>query len=372
MAMNLQQRGSRYGFGVHFAAGAAGVLVLAAGLTERLAPSIEIWLSAALIVVVLLHARMGFAFSRAQAELEMLRKLAKRVKEDPARSFKKAMPRLKLDTVEEISEEDVAILDKVKESIESDRVDLYLQPIVSLPQRKSRFFEAYSRLHEEGGRILKPAYYLDAAERANRIGVIDNMILLRCIQALREKSKDNPRMTVFCNLSPATLYDSEFFADFTDYLEANSDLTSKLIFEFTYPAVQMMHPKVEENLKSIADKGFVFSVDHVHTLDIDIETLRNKNFGYVKIASSILLAAGAGGEAQAAKLATFRKRLADAGIDLIAEKIEREEDMPAIAALGLDYGEGNLFGIPRPAGFYLDADEKKATAQPEGTKREVA
>ena len=351
--MNLQQRGSRYGFGVHFAAGAAGVLVLAAGISEGLAPSMEIWLSAALIVVVLLHARLGFAFGRAQAELEMLRKLAKRVKDDPARSLKKAMPRLKVSEEGDVGPDDVAVLDKVKEAIEADRVDLYLQPIVSLPQRKPRFFEAYSRLHDESGRILKPAYYLDAAERANRIGVIDNMILLRCIQALREQSKDNPRLTVFCNLSPATLYDSDFFADFTDYLEANNDLTSKLIFEFTYPAVQMMHPKVEENLKSIADKGFVFSVDHVHTLDVDLEALKSRNFGYVKIASSILLAAGSGDEVQTAKLATFRKRLADAGIDLIAEKIEREEDMPAIAALRLDYGEGNLFGAPRPATFYL-------------------
>ena len=46
--------------------------------------------------------------------------------------------------------------------------------------------------------------------------------------------------------------------------------------------------------------------------------------------------------------------------------------MPAIAALGLDYGEGNLFGIPRPAEFYLGTDEKKKTSQPEIAKREVA
>ena len=359
--MNLKQRGSRYGFGVHFAAGAAGVVIIAAGVAQGFKPATEIWLGAGLVAVLIAHARLGFAFSRAQAEIEMLRRLMKRVSEDPAKSARKIMPALNLHDASELTEEDVRILEEVRGAIENQRVELYLQPIVSLPQRKARFYEAFSRLRDAEGRVLRPSAYIDAAERANRIGVIDNMILIRSIQALRKQARRAPRLTVFCNLSPATLYDEQFFGHFVDYLEANTDLASRLVFEFTYPAVQMMHPRVEENLNAIAAKGFTFSIDHVHKFDIDVEALKLRGFAFIKIASSLLTAAHNGDEEQARRLATLRKRLADNEIDLIAEKIEREEDMPALAGLGLDYGQGNLFGPPRQSQFYLACEEDGET-----------
>ena len=38
------------------------------------------------------------------------------------------------------------LLFMIREALEQDRIDMFLQPIVSLPQRKIRFFECYSRL----------------------------------------------------------------------------------------------------------------------------------------------------------------------------------------------------------------------------------
>lgn len=353
--MNLRQRTSRYGGGVLFMAGVAGILLIAAGLRANLSPELEIWLGAALVVVVILHARMGFALSKAQAEIEMLRNLAKRCDEDLEASASKVAPVLSVATGAGVSDRDAAMLDRVREAIENNRLELYLQPIVSLPQRKIRYYEAFSRLRDSDGGILRPIDYLEAAERANRIGVIDNMILLRCVQAFRKLKNRDSQFAVFCNLSPATLYDTDFFNHFTDYLELNSDLSSRLIFEFTYPAVQMMHPRFEENLKAIARRGFMFSVDHVQSLDADWPALRARNFRFVKAPSAMLLAAGGGDEAAAARLRSLRKRLAECEIDLIAEKIEIEGAMPEILGLGIDYGQGNLFGAPRPADFYVAA-----------------
>ncbi|GAB4532039.1 MAG: hypothetical protein Kow00133_20530 [Amphiplicatus sp.] len=356
--MNLRQRTSRYGFGVMFSAGVAGVALVAACVRANFQPSFEIALAAALVVTLIMHARLGFALSRAQIELEMMRRLMKRCEEDPVKAARKIAPVLRLDPIKELSESEASMLERVRDAIENGRLELYLQPIVSLPQRKIRYYEAFSRLRDRDGSILKPTDYLEAAERANKIGVIDNMILLRCVQAFRRLRDQDSQFAVFCNLSPATLFDVDFFNHFTDYLEINGDLAPRLIFEFTYPAVQMMHPRFEENLRAIARRGFAFSVDHVHTLDLDWESLRRRNFRYAKAPSALLMAADAGQEA-AAKLRTLRKRLADAGIDLIAEKVEYEGCMPEILALGIDYGQGNLFGAPRPAEFYVGRDRRE-------------
>jgi cyclic-di-GMP phosphodiesterase TipF (flagellum assembly factor) len=351
--INPRQRTQKYSFALHFVAGATAVVLLIASFAQGVPPFVEYAFGAALIAVLILHARMGFALSRLQNEVEIMRRLTQRSATPAGAAPSETPTSINLAVETAIDPDDLAILEKVRHAIEHQRVDLYLQPIVSLPQRKARYFEAFSRLRAEDGRILKPIDYLEAAERANKIGVIDNMILMRCIQALRAELVRTPRLAVFCNMSPATIYDSEFFNQLTDYLEQNSDLASNLIFEFTYPAIQTMHPRVLENLNAIASKGFAFSIDHVHSIDLDWEGMRANNFCFVKAPASLLLAAGRGDEASVGRLRAFRKRLADAGVDLIAEKVEFENHMPEILSLGIDYGQGNLFGPPRPADFYL-------------------
>ncbi|NNE40232.1 MAG: EAL domain-containing protein [Marinicaulis sp.] len=351
--MNLNQRSSRYGNAVLFSAGVAACMLIAASIEANFKPAFEIWLASALVVVVILYARAGFALSRARQELELLRGLADKFPAAAAVVNRKPEPDIHFKPAAGVSGEDSEILQQVKTAIENDRIDLYLQPIVSLPQRKFRFFEAFSRLRAEDGQILKPAAYLDAAERANRIGVIDNMILLRSVQALRNLGPDAQNYRIFCNISPATIYDKDFFARFSDFLDVNADLASRLVFEFTYPAIEMMHGSVDNDLEEIASRGFVFSVDHIRRFDLNWKSLRERNFRFVKASSAMLLAENRGDDTAKARVKTFRDRLLEHGIDLIVEKVELESHVPEIVSLGIDFGQGELFGAPRPASFYI-------------------
>lgn len=356
--MHLRQRTSRYASAVLFLAGINGVFLITASINSGFEPNFEIWLAAALIASFMLHARASFALSRAQQEIDMLTREAKKLpqKLTPKKKPKSVLPDIDIAPTPDASADDTEILKRVKFAIEEQRVDLYLQPIVSLPQRKTRYFEAFSRLRDSDGTIIRPATYLDAAERANRIGAIDNLILLRSVQALRELGPDSQHYRIFCNISPATIFDEDFFARFTDYLDANADLAPRLVFEFTYPAVEMMCGAVEENLDAIAKRGYAFSVDHIRRFDLNWKKLRERNFRYVKCSSAMLLAENNGGDQAKMRVRSFRERLRDNNIDLIVEKVEQEAHVPEILTLGIDYGQGELFGAPRPAQFYLEED----------------
>ncbi|NND49890.1 MAG: EAL domain-containing protein, partial [Rhizobiales bacterium] len=48
---------------------------------------------------------------------------------------------------------------RVAGAINDSRIDLYLQPIVTLPQRKVRYYEALTRLRDEDGHIITPGDY---------------------------------------------------------------------------------------------------------------------------------------------------------------------------------------------------------------------
>ena len=361
--MNFRQKSSRYCAAVLFTAGIAATLLVIAVIRSGFRPDFEIWLAAALVVSLILHARAGFALSNAQQEIELLRGLVKKF--EPFGS--KTPPSLEFEPVKGVGKNDAAVLDAVKAAIENDRIDLYLQPIVSLPQRKTRCFEAFSRLRRVNGDILRPVDYIDAAERANRIGVIDNMILLRAVQSLRLLGPDSSHYRMFCNISPATIFDQDFFTRFTDYLDANDDLARRLVFEFTYPAVEMMHDRVKKNLKAVADRGFEFSVDHIRRFDLNWSQLRERNFRYVKAPGSLLLAESAKGDVGRARIKAFKSALAANEIDLIVEKVEYETQMPEILSLGIDYGQGALFGAPRRAEDYIRSAARETSIEPEAS-----
>jgi len=354
--MNWRQKTSRYCAAVLFSAGLTGALLVVAVIRSDFRPDFEIWLASGLVVSLILHARAGFALSRAQQEIELLSGLVRKFQP----SAKKNPPTVAFEPVKNLAADDAAILKDVQEAIEADRIDLYLQPIVSLPQRKLRFFEAFSRLRRSDGRVLAPVDYLDAAERANRIGVIDNMILLRAVQSLRQLGPEMVNYKIFCNLSPATIFDHDFFARFTDYLDANDDLAQRLVFEFTYPAVEMMHAQVKKNLSEVAARGFSFSVDHIRKFDLNWAALAEQNFRFVKASSALLLAEGCKGDEGRARIKKFRDALRDNDVDLVVEKVEYETQVPRIIELGIDFGQGALFGAPRPASEILVKEKRNS------------
>ena len=353
--MHFRQKSSRYSAAVLFFAAVAGVMLITATVTTGFRTDFEIWLACALVVSLILHARAGFALSKAQQEIDLLQKLVSKFTHTEKKNGAATVHAFHAPSG--VSVEDAESLDRVKDAIENDRIDLYLQPIVSLPDRKLQFFEAFSRLRNSDGTVLLPADYLHAAERANRVGLIDNMILLRAVQALRAFSKQNRHCRIFCNLSPATIFDAEFFDQFTDYLDLHRDLAEQLVFEFTYPATEMMNNTVARNLGAVARRGYAFSVDHIRRFDLNLAALREKNFKFVKASSALLL-----GEGDRERVLAFKERLRSHDIELVVEKVEREAHFREILSFGVRYAQGELFGAPRPAEDYVSEKAELAKA----------
>ena len=108
------------------------------------------------------------------------------------------------------------LLAAIKNALEENRLDIYLQPMVTLPQRKVRFYEAVTRLRDDKDQILTADDFIATAEAAGLIGRIDHMVMLRCVQVLRRLMVRNKDVGVFCNVSAATLGHPANFAQCLD------------------------------------------------------------------------------------------------------------------------------------------------------------
>ena len=239
------------------------------------------------------------------------------------------------------------VLIAVKNAVEENRLDLYLQPMVTLPQRKVRFYEAVTRLRDDKDQIITADDFVGIAEAAGLIGRIDHMVMLRCVQVLRRLMVRNKEVGVFCNVAAATLGNPATFAQCLDFLEANRALAASFVLEFKQSTFRNLGPTETEHLAALAQRGFRFSIDHVTDLRIEPRELADRGVRFIKVPAALLL-----DQRQSSTSDIHPSDLSDLlgrfGIDLIAERIEGERAVVDLLDYDVRFGQGFLFAPPRP------------------------
>jgi len=242
--------------------------------------------------------------------------------------------------------ESSAIVAQIARSVEANRVDLFLQPIVTLPQRKVRYYEALARLRNDDGSLISPDDFLAPAEGSGLMPAIDNLMVFRAVQVVRRLSTKNREVGLFCNMSASTLANGIVFQEIADFLGANRVLAPYLVFEFSQSSVRAMGPIEHECLATLAEQGFRFSMDHMADLRVEPRELADHGFRFIKVPSALLLSrAAASGDIHPAD---FSDLLGSFGIDLIAERIEGESTVVDLLDYDVRFGQGFLFSPPRP------------------------
>ncbi|MDH3240173.1 MAG: EAL domain-containing protein [Alphaproteobacteria bacterium] len=271
---------------------------------------------------------------------------------------------------EDLGEDEV--LDIVREGLRRERVDLYLQPIVGLPQRKPYYYECFSRIRAADGTVISPDQYMDIAKQEGLIGAIDNMLLFRCVQLVRRLQDRRPNVGFFCNISANTLQDRDFFSDFVEFMGAHQELAKNIIFEFSQEDLETHRREIGEYATRLGPIGFHFSLDQVEDLQaLNLEVLSALGFRFIKIDSDVLLRFAAAAEAPAmagtrsegaadgedlalaeetvvgVDVGALKRAMDLHNIDLIVSKFEEEEKLVELLDFRIDFGQGFLFGEPR-------------------------
>ncbi len=255
-----------------------------------------------------------------------------------------------------VAPQDDVVLRAVKDALQAGRVDLHLQPIVSLPQRRVSFYEGFTRLRRTDGSLILPDEFLDAARRASLMGILDNMMLYRSVEVVRRLAARDRRVGVFCNVSAHSLEDPHFFPFFLSHMEKNRDLAGALIFEIRAATFENRSSAMRAAMERLTALGFRFSIDHAETLGFNLISLQDAGVRFIKLKGGDMIdqmrdptgprplsnvSRAISGEEVSAVCSRY-------GVTLIAEKIEEEVSVVEILEFAIPYGQGHIFGVPRP------------------------
>jgi cyclic-di-GMP phosphodiesterase, flagellum assembly factor TipF len=249
----------------------------------------------------------------------------------------------------------------VREAIEAGRIELYLQPVVTLPQRKVRYYEALSRMRLPDDTMIEAARFLPAARLAGLVPKIDERLVQGCVQIVRRLAAKNREIGLFLNIAPETLADRAAFAEILGYLESNRALAPSLVLELPQSTYRALGTPELNSLSSLAERGFRFSLDRIQDFRIDPRGLSERGVRFIKVPAQLMLSKeiAATGHIHPADLSDLMSRH---GIELVADRIENETVVVDLLEIDVRFGQGFLFAHPRPVRAEVLGFERASSA----------
>lgn len=246
--------------------------------------------------------------------------------------------------------EDLGRVRLVMQAFEADRIELHLQPVVALPQRKVRFYEALARLRLMDGTLLGPTEFLPVLERFGRAPDFDRRMIARAVAVARHLVARGSEAIVGVNLTPRSIREPGFLHSLARVTEAAPDVVGKVVLEFPQGAWRGLDADQKEALAILRDQGVPLSLDRAVDLSFDARTLADLGVRFLKLPAEMMLAAAEEDERRGGhetSVRDFASILRREGIKLVAERVEREEMVPALTELGLPLAQGFVFAAPR-------------------------
>jgi EAL domain-containing protein (putative c-di-GMP-specific phosphodiesterase class I)/GGDEF domain-containing protein len=235
----------------------------------------------------------------------------------------------------------VARIGTLKGTVSERRFDIAFQPIVDLATRAVHHHELLARL--DGGR--SPYALVTFAEGVGMIEEFDLAICQRAIEFLTDKAGANA--TIAVNLSGRSLESDLFPEALGALLKPHAALRPRLLFEITESTQIAKLEHVNQVVQTLRERGHRFALDdfgagassfpYLHALTVDFVKIDG---AYVKRVLS--------NPRDAAIPRAMVVLCRDLGVRTIAEMVESEEQARELKALGVDFGQGYLFGKPAP------------------------
>jgi EAL domain-containing protein (putative c-di-GMP-specific phosphodiesterase class I) len=230
----------------------------------------------------------------------------------------------------------------LQEVLLEDRLATLLQPVFELAGRNVLGYEALSR-GPSGTACHMPLWLFQMAFDSDLVFELDRKCRRRALLAGRALPKD---ALLFVNVFPSAMYDPEFQGG--PLLRLLEDLglrPQRVVLEITEKYAIENYSLFARALEEFTRLGFQIAVDDVGAGYSGLEKIARLNPRYLKLDRELIKDIDSSYIRR--EMARALKAFADKiGSTLIAEGIEREEELRALVDLGIDYGQGFLLGRP--------------------------
>jgi diguanylate cyclase (GGDEF)-like protein len=254
----------------------------------------------------------------------------------------------------------------LREALRTRQVVLYAQKIVSL--RESGLapgFELLIRVRDPlSGEDRPPKEFIAAAQRYQLLPAVDRYVVDTALDALAPHRAllARQRVSMSINVSGQSVGDPEFVDYFIRRLRESKVPAGIITVEVTEQAAVTNLEKASEMMRRLRDAGCGIALDDFGTGANSLAYLRSLPATRLKIDGSFIrdLMTNARSEAAVRSIAQMAKNFR---LETVAEFVESGPVAEKLRRLGIDHGQGYLWGKPEPLAAALEALGRDESAE---------
>lgn len=244
---------------------------------------------------------------------------------------------------------DLYVYDVLRRSVEEDLLEVCYQPQYDPVSGAVKGFEALARLTSPTGERIPPDEFIAVAERHGVIWMVGSYVMEQAATAfaaaLEDASPDMRDVKVSVNISGMQLDSDFFFESCMDLLNDTGLDPKNLMLEITESVLVESTEEIISMINKVHDVGITFSMDDFGTGYSSMSYLNNIPFDEIKIDKSFI-----DNMTTDSKNANFIRSMIgaghDMGINVVAEGIEKEEQLNMLKDFGCDMIQGYLYSEP--------------------------
>jgi len=249
----------------------------------------------------------------------------------------------------------LAEAERIRRTLEEDRLLLYCQPVLDLQANTLHNYELLVRLPgESGGAPLLPSAFLYVAERFGLIQAVDAWVAREAIRLVAEHARAGRRLVLSVNLSGASICDPRLALLIERALEEAAVDPACLIFELTETAAIANIEQAKAFAIRLQRCGCQLALDDFGAGFGSFYYLKSFPVDYIKIDGGFIrgIASDRMDQLVVRAIVTIARGL---GKKTVAEFVTDQESASLLRNLGLDYAQGYFIGEPQPITKILSA-----------------
>ncbi len=243
----------------------------------------------------------------------------------------------------------ISFENQLKRAIERQEFTVYYQPKVSLSSNTISSAEALVRWTPPGGTVISPAEFIPIAEETGLIVPLGEWVLSRaCEQMLRWHNNGHDSLVISVNLSARQLDQRNLPEIIQSTLLETGLPPDSLCMEMTESALTQNIDVTTENMLALKNMGIKISLDDFGTGYSSLSFLRRFPLDEIKIDQSFVrkLPSDPHDSAIAATIVSLAHYL---NLRVVAEGVERDEQLEFFRSTGCHEVQGYLFSRPLPS-----------------------
>lgn len=237
----------------------------------------------------------------------------------------------------------------LRRAVVDDQFALHYQPIVDLNAERIIGAEALLRWRHPQRGMVSPAEFIPVAEAAGLIQPIGLWVLDQACRQIRDWSDGSlGDIRIAVNLSARQFLDRDLLRHVRSALDDAGVAPCRLEIELTETAAMADHAHTRRMFTALRDLGVGIAIDDFGAGYASMSYLRKLPFNKLKIDREFVSHVDTSSESQAIcdALIALSRGLC---LDVLAEGVEREEEVRHLYARGCNAFQGYLFARPVPA-----------------------